>query len=451
LVGLGLSVALAACGGKKTGDDDDDNAGSSSGGSTASGGSGGAGGTGTSGGAGGRVGTGATGGNGGSGATGGTTASGGSSGSSTAGHGGSGGSGGGAGSGAQVITGGPFPFPLNRKPTNTACTLTTVANASATVQTIYNQWKTIYLVSGSPGLRVQRPENSNDTVSEGIGYGMLASVYMGDKATFDGLWQYAQAHFDAYGLMNWKITPSGTTASDGMGSATDADEDMAWSLIMASGQWPTGTYLADAKKILLAMRTNELSSDGLLKPGDGWGSTNKTYPDYFSPAYFRVFKLVTNDHVWDTAITRNYQVIANVSGDDGLVPDSTTSTYDTSGQAYKYDACRTPWRIGMDYCFNSEPQAKTYLDKIGTFFNTQGVSNIGDGYSLTGSKTSNFPNMAFIGPAGVAGMAGYPKLLDDAFTFGATGNGGTSGYFQQTLRVITMLVMSGNFVDYTQP
>src|SRR4029079_8277537 len=115
------------------------------------------------------------------------------------------------------------------------------------------------------------------------------------------------------------------------------------------------------------------------------------------------------------------------------------------------DACRTPWRIGMDYCFNGEARAKTYLDKIGGFFNGLTVANIYDGYSLTGTKTGTSQNMAFIGPAGVAGMAGFPKLLDDAFAFGATTNGGTSGYFQQSLRVITMLMTSGNFVDYTKP
>jgi endo-1,4-beta-D-glucanase Y len=318
------------------------------------------------------------------------------------------------------------------------------------VQTIYATWKATYVVAATPGLRVQRPENGNDTVSEGIGYGMLAAVYMGDQTTFDGIWAFAQGHFDTSHLMNWHLNSDGSVASMGMGSATDADEDMAWALIMASGQWPSGTYLDDAKKILLAMRTNEIASDYMLKPGDSWGSSNKTYPDYFSPAYYRVFKVVANnDSIWDSVIDRNYTILAQVSGDDGLVPDNTTSTYDLS-QAYKYDACRTPWRIGMDYCFNSEPRAKTYLDKIGTFFDGVGVANIGDGYTLTGMRTSDYPNMAFIGPAGVAGMAGHQKLLDDAFTFGATGNGGTTGYFQQSLRVVTMLMMSGNFLDYTK-
>jgi len=163
-----------------------------------------------------------------------------------------------------------------------------------------------------------------------------------------------------------------------------------------------------------------------------------------------VFADVTGNSTWRTTIIdKNYQVLKDVSGAYGLVPDSTTRTYQNMG-AYGYDACRTPWRIAMDYCFNGEPRAKAYLDLVGTFFTSQGVANIGDGYSLTGQKTSSFGNMAFIGPAGVSGMAGYPTLLNDAFTYGASGNGGDTQYYQQSIRVITMLMMSGNFLDFTK-
>ena len=69
------------------------------------------------------------------------------------------------------------------------CMLTTVANAASSTQSAYNSWKSTYVVVGAtPAMRVQRAENGNDTVSEGIGYGMLAAVYMGDQTTFDGSW-----------------------------------------------------------------------------------------------------------------------------------------------------------------------------------------------------------------------------------------------------------------------
>ena len=156
-----------------------------------------------------------------------------------------------------------------------------------------------------------------------------------------------------------------------------------------------------------------------------------------------------NNPRWTGAIMdRNYEILMNVSGTYGLVPDRTTGTYQNMG-TYSYDACRTPWRIAMDYCFNDEPRAKAYLMKIGAFFDGIGAANIGDGYSLTGMATSPNKNMAFIGPAGVAGMAGWPKLLDGAFMFGAE-NLGDQNYYPQSLRIVTMLMMSGNFLDYSR-
>ena len=46
-------------------------------------------------------------------------------------------------------------------------------------------------------------------MSEGIGYGMLAAVYMDDQPTFDALWAYGKSHFNTKGLMSWHITAGG--------------------------------------------------------------------------------------------------------------------------------------------------------------------------------------------------------------------------------------------------
>jgi endo-1,4-beta-D-glucanase Y len=349
--------------------------------------------------------------------------------------------------------GGPFPFPQSKKPG--MCNLTTRATAAADTQAAYNSWKGTYVTSAGTTaggqLRVTgATSNRSDTVSEGIGYGMIAAVYMNDRSTFDGLWAYAQAHFDMNGLMHWHIAASGSVAE--MGSATDGDEDIAWALIQASDQWSSATYLNAAKTMLQKMLLLEVFPDGLLKAGDNWGVTDRTYPDYFSPAYYRVFAEVAGNSQWrTTVIDRNYQHLSSVSGTYGLVPDQSNMAGTISG-TYGYDACRTPWRIAMDYCFFGEARAKAYLDKVGAFFNGVGAANIGDGYNpSSGQQTSGNKNMAFIGPAGVAGMAGWSSLLDGAFNYGATNNGGDGAYFPQSLRVVTMLMMSGNFVDFTKP
>ena len=68
----------------------------------------------------------------------------------------------------------------------------------------WTAYKTALIVAdGTDGsMRVSRPENGNDTVSEGISYGMLFAVYLNDKTTFDALWKYEQKHLDSSGMMN---------------------------------------------------------------------------------------------------------------------------------------------------------------------------------------------------------------------------------------------------------
>ena len=375
--------------------------------------------------------------------------------------------------GLKLGTGGPFTFPQNK--VSGTCTLTTVGAASGATQAAYTSWKNTFLTTGGApagALRVQRPSNQGDTVSEGIGYGMLAAVYMNDQPTFDSLWKYGQAHFNTKGLMSWHITAGGSLVNSGdPGSASDGDVDMIWALIMASDQWSSTTYLTAAGNMIQAMRQNSIGPDGLLKPGDTWGGTTLTDPSYFSPAYFRVFAVVSGDLVWARdIIDKNYSVLASISGSNGLVPDWTndsgivnmgfltnagtaggSSSNGWDNSHYGYDASRTPWRIAMDWCFNKEPRAQAYLNKIGGFFGpmASNIGNIGDQYALNGSVTSQNHNMAFIGPIGVAGMAGFPALTDAAFMYGASGQGDQS-YFPASLRMITMLMMSGNFLDYTK-
>lgn len=67
-------------------------------------------------------------------------------------------------------------------------------------------------------MRVQRDKSTDfDTVSEGIGYGMLLAVMFNDQTTFDRLYAYAIAHSnrnDEWGLMHWKVDKNGVNISE---------------------------------------------------------------------------------------------------------------------------------------------------------------------------------------------------------------------------------------------
>ena len=380
---------------------------------------------------------------------GGAPAQGGSSGMS----GGAGGSGGGTagstnanacqpGPAAAPQSGVAFPFPQNRFASS--C-IYPAACSTATVATGWDNYKKKFIVDGGDGsLRVQRPENSNDTVSEGIAYGMLFAVYMNDKTTFDKLWQYAQKFFNGNGLMHWQIGSGGNVM--GMNSATDSDEDMGFALIMADKQW--GGYADITKNFLGRVASKDFAGDGTIRGGDYYADVN---PSYLAPAFYRVFARYTGDQRWMTILDKSYQILQGAANaTTGLVPDWSTGS---RGRNYTYDAARTPYRVALDACWFNEPRAKAYAEKVGAFFNGVGVDNIKDGYALDGMVTGMYKNSTFIGPAGVAGMVSkHTQLVDDTWTFVATDlNAGTESYFNMSWALFSAMMMTGNFWDMSSP
>ena len=307
-------------------------------------------------------------------------------------------------------------------------------------------------------------------MSEGIGYGMLIAVYMGDKTLFDGLYGYWQANATAGTLMTWKI-PGGS------GSATDADEDAAFALLQASKQWSGGSYATAATTMMGDIWSHDIDSGTLLpKGGSNYSSVNPTNPSYFAPAFYKEFAKVDSGHNWAGVVSAVYTALnGSLSGSNGLVPAWCTSNctaVGTNGAAtdgeYQYDSHRVPWRIGIDACWNSEAKAATYLSKIVGFFNTNstttGLSSLEDIYQTSGTKdTSNGANnsMSLIGCAGVGAMSvssassfadrAWQFLLEGQYTANPTFVTGVSGsvkpgytYYNATVGVLTMLTMSGN-------
>lgn len=361
-----------------------------------------------------------------------------------------------------------FPFPQNRRSPN--CAYPTAASPSQ-ITAAYGTWKSAFVVTDAAGnSRVKDPNdtrNPNRTVSEGIGYGMLIAVYMADQALFDSLWSYEQvpSHLDKNGLMNWLVTASDTVA--GTGGATDADEDMAWALVMADKQWPNQGYIDKAKAQIDLVSSLELNPNtSLVKWGDN-SNTPTVHPDYFSPAYYRVFGAVTgNTSGWNGAISAGYALLAaSHNATTGLVPDlcmaSGAPTANARDAVYGYDACRTPWRLGIDWCFNASADAHGILTLMASYFAGVGAAGIRGPVALDGTTSSTampYANPEFTGPAGIAGMvsssASGQTFLDQAFsrTFNQVQQSSAMpNYFGASVGLISMLVMSGNFVDYTQP
>jgi endoglucanase len=262
-------------------------------------------------------------------------------------------------------------------------------------------------------------------------------------------------------MMNWLITASDNTA--GSGGATDADEDMAWALLIADRQWPGSGYLDLAKSqigLVLSLETD--ATTGLLKWGDLSSNTVTVHPDYFSPAYYRVFGSVTgNVSAWNAVISAGYTLLyAAENATTGLVPDLCTvsgaPTANAADAVYGYDACRTPWRVGIDWCFNGSTDARAIVTLMATYYAGVGAANIRGPVALDGTTSSAatpYANPEFTGPAGIAGMvnASYQSFLDSALarTYSQIQEESLSpNYFGASVGLISMLVMSGQFANY---
>ena len=344
-----------------------------------------------------------------------------------------------AGTGCETCggTGGSEPGVLH------GCTATI---ADATLEQEYTSWRSAFVVSCSDTqARVQAGGNtsgsvSNETFSEGIGYGMLLAVAFDDQPTFDQLWAYYKAARNANGLMNWKMNACTGTPYEQNG-ASDGDLDTAMALVQADRRW--GGYTADANELLGAIRTYETMECGgitVLRPGDAWGlecSTGNLNPSYFCPGYYRAFAVYQPDAAafWnkfaDDSITLllDYQQEAG-----GALMGEWAYTDRLADTSYGYNACRTPWRVAVDYAWWGTAGAQTYLANVAAYVDSHG-------------GVANVPfdkNSAFLGAFALSGIA--TDQCDAYHQSWMSGAQYDDRYFQATLRVLALALMAGRFV-----
>lgn len=351
------------------------------------------------------------------------------------------------------------------------------------VAQFYAGWKQRYLSGGCGTGRYYVDIQTADrlTVSEAHGYGMLISAYMAGhdpdaKAIFDGMYDYFRDHPSQGNsqLMAW--AQNGVCENtDGATSATDGDLDIAYALLLANKQWGSGgaiDYAGEAAAILDAIDQAEVDDSGsYVRLGDWTHPSNATYYDAtrtsdFMPAHFATFATFIGGR-WDGVRNATYDLIATVqatySQGSGLLPDFIQ--YPTSGSPspvspnwlegpydgeYYFNACRNPWRIGVDYLLNGDPRAQAAVTQMnGWVQSATGGSpgNIRAGYWLDGDAlpTGNYFELAFAAPFGVAAMAdpGSQAWLNNLWDTLIAADGHT--YYGDSITMLSLLAMSGNW------
>jgi endo-1,4-beta-D-glucanase Y len=309
----------------------------------------------------------------------------------------------------------------------------------------YASWKAAHVESCANGSWVVVNENGN-VVSEGIAYGMLLAAGMADQTLFDGLWRYYEDHIDANGLMNWMTEKCEAPGDSKQSAATDADLDAAMALIQAAARWPNGGYLAKAQALsgkIAQFESDTCSGRRVLRPGDAFGGCSdgddpRINPSYFSPGYYKVFAHYFADQAatWTALGDGSYQLYAVYQARMAdLVPDWSGPDGSDDGSSYSYDACRTPWRVAVDYGWSGDTRAETFMQNISSWVDENGGL----------PKAAQAQNSAFIGAFALAG--GYEQGKFDSYMSGWLNaeNLDDAPYFQGTLRVLYLLAAAGKF------
>jgi hypothetical protein len=367
----------------------------------------------------------------------------------------------------------------------------------AQVVAAYFRWKGHYLAragqesDGHPRYRVvHSPGPDGFTVSEGQGYGMvivalLAGAEPEAQTIFDGLWEYFNDHRSAIDrrLMDWKVAADESRPTPGEDdSAFDGDCDIAYALLLAEAQWGSSgriDYRREAAQTIAGIRESTIGAQSHLPLlGDWVGASGPPYGEGtprssdFIPDHFRAFARFTGDAVWA-------QVLAAVASDvtslqdrfspaTGLLPDFIVRTSDSDPRpkpappsfleaetdgAYSYNAGRDPWRLGVDALLNGDPGSRKAALAITRWARaaTGGTPrSVQAGYRLDGSALpgSDYFSTFFVAPLGVAAQldANLQPWLNAIWE---AVQAETQGYYEDSVTLLSLLVMSGNAWDPT--
>jgi endoglucanase len=357
------------------------------------------------------------------------------------------------------------------------------------VRDFYAYWKEHYVLSddSTKGKKTYRvsfgKRRSQKTVSEGQGYGMIIVALMSGadpnaQEVFDGLWTFARDHpsHNDPALMAWKV-PVGKGKDD---SAFDGDADMAYALILADKQWGSGgkiNYRAAAVQTLAAiMRSTVSPTTGLPMLGDWVISNDEGYDETsgrtsdLMPSHFRAFARFTGDPKWSLVALQSQKLIAGLqarqSPQTGFVPDFVTNLNTIPEPAapnflesahdgqFSNNAARVPLRFGIDALINGDRQSAAIVRKMSRWVEQSTKGNAEDiraGYQMDGTPLakSRYFTTLFAGPLGVAAMMdpqqqNWLNAVYDACRMKH------ADYFEDSINMISLLVMSGNYWDPTR-
>jgi endo-1,4-beta-D-glucanase Y len=359
------------------------------------------------------------------------------------------------------------------------------ATLDAQTAAFYDLWKASYLKKGcAAGQYYVKADTDRGAmvVSEGQGYGMLIVAMMAGhdpqaQKLFDGLHRYNLAHPSH--IDRWLMAYAQDTDCKsifGTDSATDGDMDAAYALLLAHKQWGSSgdvNYLLAAKRIIAAIKRSNINESTKLTNLGDWVTTVGETSKYFyatrssdwMPDHFRAFARKASRAAWTPVLDAHLYAIDYAQNayapETGLLSDFYVNSNvrprpapprflegDHDGR-YSYNACRDPWRIGLDAAISGDSRSKGPARRISEWIRerTDGdPAGIRDGYTLAGRQLVGYQTMSFVPPFAVAAMSdpnarGWLTALWRRMV-----KAPQDGYYPDSLKLLAMLVVSRNWL-----
>ncbi len=362
------------------------------------------------------------------------------------------------------------------------------------VENFYDSWKSKYLktagfnekyISTFDVTDFEEKSISPESTSEGQGYGMMIVALMAgyDKkaqSIYDSLFRFYRNHIcrkiSDSALMIWSQNKNLKDMDSD--AAPDGDMDIAYSLLLADGQWGSSgkiNYRRYAINMIHAISKYEINKN-ILSVKLSNAIEDQTSSDYYSmrssdfmPSHFRAFFTATHDSIWLRIIDTNYSffhyIQSRYSPAAGLMPDyiinlDRSEPRPDRGEkgSYDFNACRVPWRIALDFLLDSNVNSKNFCNKMNHWLIAnlnKPLYNINEGYELNGKPLTTqddlekFEAMKFLCPFTISLMVSNNQVfLNKLWTMMIHFNMETYrnlDYYDNTIKMICLIILSNNY------
>jgi endo-1,4-beta-D-glucanase Y len=224
------------------------------------------------------------------------------------------------------------------------------------------------------------------STSEGQAYALVRAVWCDDRATFESVLRWTRDNLqggDPARLPAWKWgrRDDGSWTVLDPSPASDADQWMAWALLLAADRWGAPDYAARAAPLLRGIWEEETQRVGgrrVVLPGPwakGRGAIQLN-PSYWLPFAWRRFARADPARAWGTLVDDAYAAWDACRQPSGLPPDWCWLDAETGAQlpppegrsdatAFGFEAFRVGWTLAAEVRWHGDVRARAQLEPFG--------------------------------------------------------------------------------------